>query len=405
MPSQLLAPSYAHNMRLLGYTDLGDRNDSVQVMVQRGHAYVGHIFSGGFTVVNVQDPRVPRPVAFVAAPPHTCNLHLQAHEDLLLVVHGRDFFDPASAPYDPQRTDNRNWSAGMAVYDISVPHEPRQIGFLDVPGAGLHRIWYVGGRYAYVSAWADGFSAYIMLIIDVADPLHPREAGRFWLPGMNQAAGELPNWPRPDGYYSLHHPIVQGTTAYCSWRDAGLAVVDVADPGAPRLLTHKSWAPPFGGGTHNALPLADRDLLIVVDEAGDDSQPWERRPIWVFDNRIPFNPVGIATFPLPGEQDYARLPGRFGPHNVHENRPGSFVSSDIIFSTYWNAGLRATDISDPYRPVEIGALVPAAPAHFYDPRPNRPHVLQCNDIFADRNGLLYLTDFSNGLNIVEFQGK
>jgi hypothetical protein len=25
--------------------------------------------------------------------------------------------------------------------------------------------------------------------------------------------------------------------------------------------------------------------------------------------------------------------GNFGPHNLHENRPGSFVSEDIIFAT------------------------------------------------------------------------
>ena len=32
----------------------------------------------------------------------------------------------------------------------------------------------------------------------------------------------------------------------------------VADRANPKLVTHKTWAPPFGGGTHNALPLPDR---------------------------------------------------------------------------------------------------------------------------------------------------
>jgi hypothetical protein len=27
---------------------------------------------------------------------------------------------------------------------------------------------------------------------------------------------------------------------------------------------------------------------------------------------------------------------RIGPHNLHENRPGSFVSSELIFATYQN---------------------------------------------------------------------
>ena len=37
-------PDYAKNMRLVGYCDQGGRSDGVQIMVHRGHAYVGHMF-------------------------------------------------------------------------------------------------------------------------------------------------------------------------------------------------------------------------------------------------------------------------------------------------------------------------------------------------------------------------
>jgi hypothetical protein len=402
MTSDFPAPTHARNMRLLGYSDLAGHIDTVQVMVQRGHAYVGNIFSGGFSIVDVSDPRAPRPVGFVASPPNTMSLHLQASDNLLLVVHGRDEFSPASAPYDQSTIAGRNWSAGMAIYDIAQPAVPRQIGFLPVSGIGLHRIWYVGGRYAYASAKLDGFSAHILIVIDLADPTRPELVGRFWLPGM--ASGETPHWPKPGGYYSLHHPIVHGTTAYCSWRDGGLVVVDVADPTSPRLIAHRWWAPPFGGGTHNALPLPDRDLLVVLDEPTADGQEDGAKLIWVFDNREPTNPVSISSMPPPADRDYIAVGGRFGPHNVHENRPGSFVSSEVIFATYSNAGVRAYDIRDPFRPVEIGALVPPAPRRFHDPRPNRPPVLQSNDVFVDRNGIFYTTGFSDGLFIGEFTG-
>ncbi|MBV8703622.1 MAG: hypothetical protein JO118_07915, partial [Acetobacteraceae bacterium] len=53
---ELLTPTYARNMRLLGHTDQGGRADGVQIMVRRGHAYVGHIFSKGFSVIDVRDP-------------------------------------------------------------------------------------------------------------------------------------------------------------------------------------------------------------------------------------------------------------------------------------------------------------------------------------------------------------
>ena len=199
----------------------------------------------------------------------------------------------------------RNWSAGMAVYDISKPAEPKQIGFMPIDGGGIHRIWYVGGRWAYASALIEGFSDYIFITIDMADPTKPREAGRFWLPGMNLAAGETTNWPTENGRYGCHHGVVHGDIAYCAWRDANLVVVDVKDRSNPKLIAHKSWSPPFQGGTHNCLPLPDRDLLLVLDEAVLDKMEDGMKPIWVFDNRVPSNPVSISTFPL---ADRHRLP-------------------------------------------------------------------------------------------------
>jgi hypothetical protein len=64
------------------------------------------------------------------------------------------------------------------------------------------------------------------------------------------------------------------------------AVVDVKDTANPKLLVHKVWAPPFGGGTHNALPLDKRNLLVVVDETVLDKQEDGFKPIWIFDNQV-----------------------------------------------------------------------------------------------------------------------
>lgn len=58
-----------------------------------------------------------------------------------------------------------------------------------------------------------------------------------------------------------------------------------------------------------------------------------KKLIWLFDIREPSNPVSISTFPQPDETDYVAKGAHFGPHNLHENRPGSFVSSTLIFAT------------------------------------------------------------------------
>ncbi|MBJ7221622.1 MULTISPECIES: LVIVD repeat-containing protein [unclassified Brenneria] len=411
----LPTPEYSRNMRLIGHSDQGGRPDGVQVMVHRGYAYIGHMVSQGVSIVDVCDPKNPKPAGFIAAPPGTWNIHLQTHDDLLLVVNARDLFADASfaeekvyytravAETISTRQQGKSWSAGLRIFDISTPDKPREISFLSLDGIGVHRIWYVGGRWAYVSALLDGYSDYIFLTIDLADPQRPQVAGRYWLPGMHSAGGEQPTWPEGKRY-ALHHAIISGDTAYASWRDGGLTLLDVRDRHKPQLISHRNWSPPFGGGTHTALPLPDRDLLIVLDEAVLDNQEDGEKLIWVFDIREPANPVSIATFPQPTETDYVKKGAHFGPHNLHENRPGSFISSTLIFATYQNAGVRAYDISNPYRPKETGALVPAAPQRMIDKRPGRPSVIQSCDVFVDAEGIIYSTDYNAGLSIIEYRG-
>jgi len=195
--------------------------------------------------------------------------------------------------------------------------------------------------------------------------------------------------------------LVAGDTAYVTWRDGGVTLLDLADRTAPKLITHRNWCPPYGGGTHNALPLVERDLLVVADEATLRDCADGIKRVWVFDIRVPSNPISISTFPIPSEIDYVKKGGHFGPHNLYENRPGGFVSSDLIFATWNNAGVRAFDIRDPYRPAEVGAYVPPKPSRIVDHRPGIPHVLHANDVYVSANGILYLTDMNAGLSIIE----
>ena len=400
-------PDYARNMRLIGHSDQGGRGDGLQVMVHRGYAYMAHPWSGGFSIVDVRDPKNPAATTFVAAPPNTWTIHLQTHDDLLLVVHALDLFADVrfrrreglllglGRRARSARRRRRSWSAGVAIYDIARLTRRARSASFPIEGVGAHRIWWVGGRYAYVSALIDGFTDYIFVIIDLSDPTRPFEVGRYWLPGMNRAAGETPTWDA-GRRYALHHGLVAGDTAYACWRDGGLTILDLADRARPKLIAHRNWSPPYGGGTHSALPLPDRNLLIVADEAVADDEADGRKHTWVFDIREPANPISIATFPTPAEADYRAKGAHFGPHNLHENRPGSFVSSTLIFATWQNAGVRAFDIADPYAPKEVGALVPAAPTRMIDRRPGRPPVIQTADVFVDASGLIYVDRLQRG---------
>ena len=407
----MIVPEGARNISFVGHTDQGGRGDGVQVMVDRGYAYIGTRVSRGVMVTDVRDPRNPKPANFMPTHPNSVCLHLQAAEGLLLNIEELDLrallsikdYYTSSNQVDSSRYGTRgvDFSAGMRVYDIADPANPRPIGFMEVQGLGLHRIWWTGGRYAYASALLDGFIDHIFIVIDMIDPTKPVECGRWWIPGMNLAAGEAPHWK---GRWALHHAVVEDDIAYASWRDGGLTILDVSDKTKPRLLAHKVWSPPFAGGTHSALPLHDRNLLIVADEATMNIDQDQMKYTWVFDIRDKSNPISISTFPTPSDQDYVAMGGQFGPHNLHENRPGSFQSSTTVFATWQSAGVRVFDIANPYRPEEIGYFVPPQPTTWREPMRGRAKMRHTADLFVSKEGLIYVTDYDAGLYILQWNG-
>ena len=412
MASSVETPDFAKNIKFLGHTLQGDRADGMQLMVHKGYAYVSHMFSNGFTVIDVRDPRKPIPGKYYPAAPGTWNIHMQVGDDMLLVISAANLFAaiPNEADYYGQSFGEifmkrpKDYEAGMRVYDLKDPANPREIGFMEVDGVGLHRIWYTGGRWAYASALLTGFTDYMFITIDMQDPAKPKLVGKWWIPGQNIAAGEKPSWDPLKWRYGHHHSVISGDTAYGAWRDGSLVILDVKDRANPELIVHKQWSPPFEGGTHSPLPIPNRNLLLVGDEGTmDDCQDGIKR-IWVFDIRDPKNPISISTFPIPDEADYPKKGGHFGLHNFHENRPGSFVSDEIFFATYQNAGVRVFDIKNEFSPQEVGYWVPPTPEKMWDKRLNRPQVVQSADCFVDANGIIYMTDYNTGLYILQYEG-
>lgn len=401
------------NIRLLSLSDQGGRPDGVQVMVHKGHAFVGHMFSNGISVIDVRDPRKPKPTAFVPMPPNTRSHHIQVHGDLLLAVNAPNVwamqqYSQASTYSSQSMADSfedrsQTFAAGLRTYDISNPQAPREISFMPIEGLGLNRIWWVGGRYAYISVHMEGFTDHIMAAIDVSVPERPTLAGRWWLPGMWRAGGEQETAPKGKRY-AAHHSIVAGNIAYGAWRNGGLSMHDVTDPANAKSLSHFVLSPPFSGATHSPLPLPDRNLVVVADEPTAPGCADGSPHIWIFDVSVPERPIPISTLPIPEDDDFCAKGAKFGPHNLHENRPGSLAKSDLIFATYHNAGLRVYDIANAFQPKEIAFYVPPAPERIMDPRPNTPKVVQSCDVFVDAEGLIFMTDANAGLHVLQYEG-
>jgi hypothetical protein len=354
----------AHGLRLAGFSDLGGCGDGMQVMRHGDALYVGHfgITGMGTSILDVADHAHPRLVDQWLAPPGSHTHKVQVAEGLLLV--NQEQFRGG----DP-------FTAGMLVFDVHDPLAPRRIGRFDSGGAGVHRIVWTGGRYAHASVTPDGFADRIWMVIDMSDPQRPVEAARFVL-----------DEPEPAGArYAAHHALIDGEVAYLGYCDAGMVVLDVADFAQPRQIARLTWEP--GGETHTCLPLPGRKLVVATDEQLKDGPGSPTRLVHVIDVADPSRPRVLGACPEP-EGDFRDRPLRFGPHNLHENRAGSYCSERVVFVTYFNAGVRVYDLEDPENPVEVAHWLPETPAGQDAP--------QLNDIFVEESGLVWATDRIGG---------
>ena len=309
---------------------------TMQVLAHQGMLYVGTIAPGrGTQMIDVSNPRRPRPVGEIEGMTGSFSPKVQIGDNLLLVNY-------------EERSVKASF-VGFGVWDVSRPESPRLVSRFSTGGRGVHRMWYTGGRYVYLSAVPEGHERRMLVLVDVSNPEHPEEVSR-WEPDVQAPAGLG---------FALHHAIVRDGVAYAGWWDYGVVLLDVADPRKPRMLSHTGgWAEPGGGGhTHTALPLLKRNLMVVTDEAGDDPGQQDKKFIRVFDIADKAHPRRLAQCPVP-QGDWGRGGTRFGPHNLHENRRGSWDSEQYIFATYFGAGLRVYDLHDPADPKEAGFFLP-----------------------------------------------
>ncbi len=353
------------------------------------------------TAVDVTDPRKPALLVQTNLPHERMRSNsLDVVGNLLVVAYQTR--EPGAEP------------AGFEIFDVEDPAKPRSIGFFDASGPssrGVHHLWFVDGSYVHIAAGAADFvprsrkDDQCYRIVDVRRPSRPVEVGRWWLPGTRDgdAAPPPPRHPQFDSGYRAHNTNVyprRPDRAWIGYLDGGAIILDISDMTRPRLVGRWNYQPPFPGFCHTLLPLLDRGLLVVSDESiADGAKDWPKL-VWIVDVREESKPVPISTCPLPPVKTFARRGGRFGAHNLHENRPvaGSFVSEQIVFGTFFNGGVRAFDLSDPFRPEEVAWAVPPAP------RKSRAKAIQLNDVFVDERGILYTVDrLIGGLYVYELR--
>jgi hypothetical protein len=355
-----------------------------------------------FTAVDVTEPRAPKVLVQTDLPHKDMRSNsLEVSGNLMAVA-----YQVAMAGLKP---------AGFELFDIADPERPRSVGFFDASGPwsrGCHQLWFMDGETVHMACGDPDLKPRNLLddqvyrIVDVKNPSRPVAVGRWHLEGTMESDSAPPpkRLPKPfDAGFRAHNTNVypqRPDRCYLGYLDGGMMVLDIADRARPKLVSRWSNSPPYNGFTHTVLPLFGRDLLVVTDESiQDDGKDWPKL-VWLLDARDESNLVSIGTLPVSGVKPHLRAGGRCGAHNVHENPPaaGAWKSEDIVLGTFFNAGVRAYDISDPYAPREVAWFIPEAP------QGAPAGTAQVNDVFVDDRGVVFCVDrHAGGLYTLEMK--
>ena len=284
---------------------------------------------------------------------------------------------------------------GIRTYDIDDPGTPKLLNEFSTgeSGSGTHMNFYDGGRYAYLDAgWSDQFrmenaqrpNGNGLMIVDMLDPENVKEVSRWHVAGQLYGeeteykkflfAGDRAAWTASHGGPSVPVRVEDGgTIGYGGFGHFGLYVFDFSDISNPGVFGKVRWDFETIGGIpyHSVYPvIADdahpqlQNIVIGVPEAIEPDCREPYKPVQVIDASDPRNPriIGLFPRPTPPEDapytDFCFSRGRFGTHNIQcWVAPGS-ARPEIVVMTFFTAGIRVYDISDPTSPREVAWYLP-----------------------------------------------
>ena len=154
-----------------------------------------------------------------------------------------------------------------------------------------------------------------------------------------------------------------------------------------------------------------RDIVMIVDEAilNECSEP--RQMVWFADVTVENRPMMISSYTVPeASGSFCERGGRFGSHSSNESMAPVYYKK-MAFIAFFNAGVRALDIRDPYHPNEVGYFIPSITAATdkrcvtIDGKDRCKVAIQTNNVETDERGYIYIVDRANtGLHILELTG-
>ncbi len=392
---------YVHNMEVHAFLK-GPRisgGEPLMVMWAKGQQ---RLLPGGEGWVDISDPRKPVLMSTGSARVGGCVVYNNKLRKWIMMSSAGQPLTAATPefPYGQYHKELRDkilgYSGlrGIRTFDITNPAKPVLLQEFSTgkTGSGTHHNFYDGGKYAYLDA---GFSDQLrmenaqratgnaLMIVDMTDPANVKEVARWWVPGQMRGeeeeykkflfAGDESSWTASHGGPSVPKRVEDGgNVGYGGFGHFGMYVFDFTDITKPKAFGHVRWDFETMGSIpyHTCYPVISdnnprlQGLVIGVPETvqPDCREPF--KPAQVIDVKDPRNPRIIGLFPRPKAPkeapytDFCFARGRFGTHNIQPWLAPGTSRPEIVVMTYFNAGIRVFDISDPTQPREVAWFIP-----------------------------------------------
>jgi hypothetical protein len=442
-------PPEASNMRLVGMSDLQARSAYQPTIHKQGERYIAYIGHHGGTpdvpkpinkmtgmaefngtsILDVTDPANPK---YLKHLPGLEGNYEEGGAQMVRVCDGRSL--PKG---DPAKTYMLRVFGGKAheIWDVSDPMNPALLARLE-SGRDTHKNWWeCDTGIAYLVSGIPGWRVRRMTqVYDLSDPAKPVHIRDFGLPGQEPgSAGAVPT--------ELHGMISsgpQGNRIYVGYGTNKGGVLQIIDREklikGPKEPTPDNLRAPVIGelqmsplvGAHTTFPLgkiripefandkagAERDMVMIVDESlvNECGSAESRQMVWFVDATIEKYPMVVSNY-TPAAGNFCERGGRFGAHSSNESMAPVFYKK-LVFVTFFNAGVRALDVRNPYAPKEVGYFIPAI-TEATDKRCIKVNeqerckiAIQSNNVETDDRGYVYVVDRANtGMHILEVTGE
>ena len=431
-------------MELVGFHDLQARSAYQPVIHRQGErwiAYIGHhggksmnaltgaIELNGTSIVDVTDPRAPKELAHI---PGEAGQGERGGAQMVRVCDGATLPRADKSRVYLLRTFGES---AHEVWDVTDPAKPAMVTTIVKGLHGTHKSWWeCDTGIAYLVSGGEGWRTRRMTqIYDLSDPAHPRFIRDFGLPGQQAGA----QGPSPTQLHGLISAAPRRNRVYFGYGTSDPGIMQIVDRdrllnGAKEPTDENLRAPEVGRlemppiyGAHTAFPLLDmnvaefakdqgggkRDFVVIVNEEVRNECTEPRQMVWFVDVTAEAKPLGVASWTVPeASGNFCARGGRFGSHSSNENMTPVYYGR-VLFIAFFNAGVRALDVRDPYHPKEVAYYIPA----ITDKTTKRcvgtgaeqrcKIAIQTNNVEVDDRGYVYIVDRANtGMHILQLTG-